>query len=81
MKQFTVVSDDLREKLRSPTRERSSPLLLALLNGQTVFIPTGDHNSFSSYYKTAHDNHRRLITRKTTLDGQIGVVAWMEPKR
>lgn len=78
MTDFRVVPDVLRE--REPVRRGrtpKSPLAKALLSGKTVFIE-GDKKAWGNLYKLAKNHGKRAKTKRTSLNGDIGVLAWFE---
>jgi len=78
MNEFRIVPDVLRE--REPVkrgRTPNSPLAKALLAGKTVFI-TEDRKTWGNLYKLASNHGMRARTKRTTINGDIGTLAWFE---
>lgn len=78
MTQFRVVPDALRE--REPVRRGralTNPLAIALLAGKTVFI-TEDRKAWGNLYKLASNHGKRARTKRTTVNGETGTLAWFE---
>lgn len=70
---FRVVSDDVRAEAR-----RRLSLLQQLRSGATVFVPDATSRHFGGHRTAAKANGKTMHTRKKTLDGVTGVVAWWE---
>lgn len=80
MTDFRIVPNVLRER-ETVRRGRmpSSPLAKALLAGKTVFI-TEDRKAWGNLYKLASNHNLRARTKRTLINGEMGTLAWFEPK-
>ncbi len=68
------------DKSERPAGYRVSPLTLALLDGETLFLSIEKGRALGgSSARTLKTRGLRLVTRALTRDGIQGMAAWAEP--
>ncbi len=78
MIEFRRVPDVIRE--REPVvrgRKPSTAISKALLDDQTLFIPS-PHKSLGSFYVLAKHHNKQARTHKTIINGEEGTLIWFE---
>lgn len=79
MPKFEVVPDEERQRV-SDGRKRPGPLLTALREGKTVFVPNepgGGYAPISNLYTAFRKSNKRLVSHRTERDGVPGILMWV----